>query len=225
MRIFALIPCYNEQQRVLSVIRELKKVSAIDKIIVVDDGSTDGSRELLSEEQGIQLICHEKNQGKTRAVETGIAETKAADYVLLIDADLKNFSAEKLNAFFDQVTNTYDMVLFERTSVHVLSRVSMIEAAFTGIRLVKRQIFISHPEIFQVEGFLLEPRLNSILLKQYKVAVYRLDGVSHDLKIQKHGLKGQMRDFNMIKDYVSFLGIVGMCAQLYKIWSLPVLRV
>ena len=86
-----IIPAYNEKSTIREIIRRVQAVDLgrIEKeIIVVDDGSTDGTREILKTIPGIKYIFHEKNLGKGGAVKTGF---KAAEGDALIpqDADLE----------------------------------------------------------------------------------------------------------------------------------------
>ncbi len=91
--IAAIIPTYNEALNVAGVLDVLHNTSILDEIILVDDGSTDNSVEILhqaaSVDKRIQLIQHEKNRGKGQAIFTGWAAT-SAPVILLLDADLKN---------------------------------------------------------------------------------------------------------------------------------------
>ena len=88
-----LIPAYNEKNTVRELLRRVREVPlALDKqIIVVDDGSTDGTREILRELSaagGIEVYFHEHNQGKAGALRTAAAHAKG-DFAIIQDADLE----------------------------------------------------------------------------------------------------------------------------------------
>jgi glycosyltransferase involved in cell wall biosynthesis len=86
-----IIPCYNEATTIEEIIRRVRAVELADEIIVVDDGSTDGSREILANiERGddLTVILHAHNQGKGAAVRTGF-QVATGDVFLIQDADLE----------------------------------------------------------------------------------------------------------------------------------------
>jgi len=91
MRLSVIIPVYNERATIREILRQVRAVGLADEIIVVDDGSTDGTREILEEEArsgDIRVIYHERNMGKGAAVRTGIAHA-TGDILLIQDADLE----------------------------------------------------------------------------------------------------------------------------------------
>ncbi|QQG46195.1 MAG: glycosyltransferase family 2 protein [Candidatus Niyogibacteria bacterium] len=86
-----IIPAYNEKKTISEIIRQVQGVflEGIEKeIIVVDDGSTDGTRDILKTIPGIKYIFHEENRGKGGAVKTGF-QAALGDILLIQDADLE----------------------------------------------------------------------------------------------------------------------------------------
>lgn len=89
-----VIPCYNESKTIEKLLRLVEKVEIGNikkEIIIVDDGSKDGTREILEKyrtKNGYLVIFHEKNKGKGGALKTGFLKS-TGEIVLVQDADLE----------------------------------------------------------------------------------------------------------------------------------------
>lgn len=90
MLLSVLIPAYNEIHNIQNILNKIREVTIPKEIIVVDDGSTDGTRELLNtlKSDTIKVVFHEKNQGKGGAIRTAIEHSKG-DIIIIQDADLE----------------------------------------------------------------------------------------------------------------------------------------
>ena len=90
MLLSIIIPAFNEAAFLPEVIRRVEETPYDKEIIIVDDGSTDDTREYLKGlvSEGIKVIVHEKNMGKGAAMRTGIA-VASGDVVIVQDADLE----------------------------------------------------------------------------------------------------------------------------------------
>ncbi len=86
-----IIPCYNEVKTIQEVVQAVKDTAIAHEIIIVDDGSTDGTRDLLTayaDDPLVRVILHDHNQGKGAAVRTGFAAA-TGEIFLIQDADLE----------------------------------------------------------------------------------------------------------------------------------------
>lgn len=87
-----VMPVYNEETTVEEIVRRVKEQAIVTELVVVDDGSVDGSRDILQrlEQEGLvdRLILHEENRGKGAALSTGFAAA-AGEAVIVQDADLE----------------------------------------------------------------------------------------------------------------------------------------
>jgi glycosyltransferase involved in cell wall biosynthesis len=96
-----VIPTYNEEKTVSNVVKVVKELSYVDEVIVVDDGSLDGTVE-EAKKSGAAVISHTKNQGKGSAINTGFRHSKG-DIVAFIDADIYNLDYEKVNSIIKPI--------------------------------------------------------------------------------------------------------------------------
>ena len=92
MKLSVVIPIYNEKETLIKILEKVEEANTLGlekEIILVDDGSTDGTLDILKTlENGYQIIYHEKNQGKGAALRSGFLAA-AGDLILIQDADLE----------------------------------------------------------------------------------------------------------------------------------------
>lgn len=101
MKLSVIVPIYNERTTIETVLDRLAALPCEKEVIVVDDGSTDGSRQFLEErasrsvpgEHNLRVIFHDKNRGKGSAIITALEHVEG-DAVIIQDADLEYDPAE-----------------------------------------------------------------------------------------------------------------------------------
>ena len=147
-----VIPCYNEKNSISEIINQVKEVYVpLEKeIILVDDFSTDGTREILKKlqknEQGIKVFFSEKNMGKGYSLRSGFTHS-TGDIIIIQDADLEYDPHEYVVLLKPILDNQADVVYgsrfkagynkkFSFLSHYIGNRVlTMISNQFTGLKL------------------------------------------------------------------------------------------
>jgi glycosyltransferase involved in cell wall biosynthesis len=92
MSLSVVIPVYNEAKTIAEIVRRVHATGLASEILIVDDGSSDGSREILhslEKTPGVRVLLHPRNMGKGAAVRTGIQAAKG-EIILIQDADLED---------------------------------------------------------------------------------------------------------------------------------------
>ena len=83
-----VIPVFNERDTVAQVVTKVAAIPVSCQIIIVDDGSTDGTREILQSIDDVELLLHETNRGKGAALRAGFAKAQGR-FLVIQDADLE----------------------------------------------------------------------------------------------------------------------------------------
>lgn len=91
LKLSVIIPVFNERNTIREIITRVLESTSVNEIVIVDDGSTDGTREILEKlkpNKMIRVLLHDANVGKGAAVRTGINAVKG-DLIIIQDADLE----------------------------------------------------------------------------------------------------------------------------------------
>jgi len=193
MKLSVIVPVFNEVNTILELVKIVKKTGLVDEIVIVDDSSTDGTTEILqslSNQKGVKLFRHEKNQGKGAAIRTGL-KAVTGDLILIQDADLEYdprdypellrpiqegkadvvYGSRFLGAarrpilFWNMVANRMLTLLTNVLYNNILTDME------TGYKLFKREIILSIP--FRSNRFNFEPEITAKLLKR-KVRIFEV---------------------------------------------------
>lgn len=101
MNVVALIPAFNEAERIAATVNAVRSLDGVTRILVIDDGSTDGTVE-RAREAGAEVIALPTNQGKGAALDAGYGAARDSDVILLLDGDLGE-SASQASALLEPV--------------------------------------------------------------------------------------------------------------------------
>ncbi len=193
MRLTVIIPVYNEVKTIQEIVHRVRATGLVDEILIVDDGSHDGTRDLLANLENssqVKVIYHDRNRGKGAAVRTGISQA-AGDLILIQDADLEYdprdypallrpiqegiadvvYGSRFLGAarrpilFWNMVANK---ILTLTTNILYNNILTDME---TGYKLFRREVVMDIP--LHARGFEFEPEFTAKILKK-KVRVFEV---------------------------------------------------
>lgn len=131
MEVTVIIPVYNEKDNINAVIDVVKSVGIVQEIIVVDDFSVDGTRDLLRKRKGIKTIFHEKNRGKGAAVRSGL-QIASGDIVIIQDADLE-YSPEQYPQLIKPIKEKKTSVVY---GSRILGKGSFLKSSYFANRFL-----------------------------------------------------------------------------------------
>ena len=195
LSISAIVPAYNEAGNILNVLRMLRQVSAIKEIIVVSDGSTDGTAELAGNFGGVKVIELRRNLGKTKAVIRGVEEA-AHSALLFCDADLVNLNERHFAEMIERYCEGFDMVIMDKGSQPWVFR-SLLRSspAVSGTRILERGHFMK-VSFKETDRFQFENRIDEhFLANGLSIAISPADEVHDTRKFVKYPFwKGVLLD-------------------------------
>jgi glycosyltransferase involved in cell wall biosynthesis len=228
MKCSAIIPCYNEERRILPVVKTIKGSHLFDQIIIVDDGSNQSTKKVLSRIKHIHLITHLQNQGKSQALKSGLLQA-SNDIVVFLDSDLKNLNKQHLLDLTNPLlSGNYDMVIGDPCGVWWPFVVLGYSANISGQRAFLKKLMLQHLEVFDHQGFLkgylVELSINRVFYSRHRVGKILLKDLSNYYKIDKTGLSGFINDLKVLYHFINFLGLKEYLSQLNFIRRLPYLN-
>jgi len=211
MSISVVVPAYNEAGRIGAVLRPLVECDKVDDIIVVDDGSDDGTGD-EARAFPVRVVRLPHNSGKAAALDAGVAEAKH-DTLLFLDADLVGLTTEHveclINAYRD---GGLDMAVGVFSSGRAKTDFAQkLNPYASGQRVLPRRLWERAKETVNesVEemDYGIEFALSRLAAKDGWCKEYvKLEGVTHVLKEEKRGFtKGVLDRLKMYGDMIKWL--------------------
>jgi glycosyltransferase involved in cell wall biosynthesis len=213
--ITAVIPAYNEAERIHNVLSVVTAAALVNEVIVVDDGSSDRTGEVAASQHGVRVVRLAENQGKGTAMRTG-AIAASGDLVLFLDADLRGLTPAQVDelvapVFSDRAEMAIGIFRGGRASTDLAQ---VISPNISGQRCLYREFFLSAPLI---EGsrsgveiaLTIHARANKL-----SIEIVPLEGATHVMKEEKMGFwKGAVARFLMYGDILMTLARYRLLAR------------
>lgn len=195
MKIAVIIPVYNEEQTVASVVEVVRTWPRLAELVVVNDGSSDRTLTALKPfAEQIRIISYKKNQGKGYALMTGIQQT-SAEIIVFVDADLVGLSHHDLDNLVAPIeSGKADMVLGLTRLWASRKKSKDIFDKLTGERVVLRRNIATYVPHMATVGYGIELFLNDIH-KDKRVVTVKLPFVSIIGKFHKHSVPAAVRSY------------------------------
>jgi glycosyltransferase involved in cell wall biosynthesis len=191
LRTSAIIAAYNEEKTLGEVLGALTGSRLVDEIIVVSDGSTDGTVDIARGFEGVTTIALRENCGKGYAMRVGV-EYARGDVLFFVDGDMFNLTEKHIEALaLPVLRGNCDMNIGVRNRGPVRNFFHLemkVGPVLSGIRVMRREVWDTVPLRYQ-ERFKIEAALNFFCsragFRQRQTVVYNL---GHLIKENKRGL-------------------------------------
>ena len=201
--ISVVIPAYNEGKNIGRVLESLKKIKNINEIIVVNDGSSDDTKEQVLK-YNVKLINLNINTGKGNAVKIGI-ENASGDIIVLLDADLVGLTETHFNNLvYPVLNNKADMTVGIFSSGRTFTDLAQKVAPFlSGQRAIRKSV-LGDLKKLEFTNFGVEIALNKLAKENnWKVENVLLENMTHIMKEEKLGFfKGFKARMKMYYDII-----------------------
>jgi len=189
----AVVAAYNEAGRIGGVLDILTTYPGFKEVIVVDDGSTDGTGE-EARRYPVTYVRLDRNGGKGGALDAGVARAET-EVVFFADADIRGLTHDMITATCRPVLDgTCDMfVLMRNRRIYVLRAVMAFIPLLGGERALTKKLWQSLPDRYK-RGFRIEAGLNFFAVHHGRGLRYRVfPGVTQTVKEEKYGVRDGFR--------------------------------
>jgi len=223
-RISCIICAFNEAPRIGAVLAVVSVHPLLNEVIVVDDGSTDRTADIVRQFPSVRLISQPMNRGKSIAMATGIAAAHN-ELLMLLDADLKGLAAKHVTALALPVLSGKSAVsLSLRQNSLLIFRAIGLDFV-SGERVVRKELLSNAlKQIHGLPRFGIEVFMNrQIIERRLSITVTHWPHVTQSRKTEKLGYwKGMRAEWRMLKDLVKAAYPLALITQTYHLFSLRV---
>lgn len=214
-KVSCIVCAYNEAERIGAVLDVITRMPELDEILVVDDGSTDGTSAVLGAYPQVTLLQQKCNLGKTQALKRGI-EHAQNPLILLLDADLVGLqSSDVLRLLAPVLSGHCAMSLSMRKNSLLLFKWMGLDF-ISGERVFAKTLIKAHLKtLATLPPFGFEVFLNRLIVSSHgPIASVRWPQVSHVRKAKKKGFwKGNFAELKMFFEIVWTVGPIAMLVQ------------
>jgi Glycosyl transferase family 2 len=217
-----VICAYNEAPRIADVLSVATAHHLLQEVIVVDDGSTDDTADIVRSFPSVRLISCPENRGKSRALAEGVrAVTK--EYIMLLDADLKYLTMANITELAEPiVSGAYEMSISVRKNSFAAYRWIGLDFV-SGERIIPKRIVAEClSEIDRLPRFGIEVYMNERIINEgLNIAIVRFENVTHTRKTEKMGWwSGTVMDWKTTFDVLKVISPFEVILQNYHMLAL-----
>jgi glycosyltransferase involved in cell wall biosynthesis len=214
-RISCVVCAFNEGERIAGVLETIDGHPSLEEVIVVDDGSTDDTADIVRDFPGVDLISYGRNRGKTFAMAQGIAAARG-DYVMFLDADLAGLTPGDIDLLRAPVAlgQADTSISLRGNSLKIYRQIGL--DLVSGERLVPRWLLADQIAAMEaLPRWGAEAFINALVVQlKLSIAVVDWPDVVNTRKHDKVGaMQGMMEDLRMIGDACKVMSSWGLMRQ------------
>ena len=207
----AILPFYNEQKTLLTVLRALLGAHHLSQIVLVNDGSRDGSVRLLRRylnthpDPRVKFIDSKLNHGKASAVGKGL-DVAQHDLILLYDADMQYAKAELIDRMIEDFWSNNDQLLIAALTDKPLIFKNKLLDYTSGERMFYKAVLMPYRHLLNDRlGYGLEVLINHLHRKRGIRISYDYGDLGHIYKNKDH-IKPVLRPWALLKEGIQVAG-------------------
>lgn len=172
IKVSCVIPYWNEESRLYSVLNEVVNVKNLAEVVCIDDASNNNNvNEIKKHYPKIRFVRLNKNVGKSAAIFHGLKYV-TGQYILLLDADLRNLNHSELEKAVEIIQHhpDIDMLILRRVKAPLFVKLTRGDILSTGERIIKKDLLLT--VLKYTKGWELESKVNLFMFNNNKKVVW-----------------------------------------------------